>query len=215
MLISRTAWTAALLSSLEDGCTPRNEIGASVRGRLVDHPDETFRERARAVFASILSARQDVIARYREAMPVAGQAEAGAIVFRRACATCHRLGSEGFAVGPDLASLNDRSSETLLTAILDPNRAVEAKFVNYTLATKDGRVLDGLIASENASGVTLLRAEGKEDVLLRDEIEEMTASGKSLMPEGMENDLSTKDVADLIAYLGGLPASPATTNPEP
>ncbi len=140
-------------------------------------------------------------------MPIArhsrcnGDKAAGAAVFKKLCASCHRLGNEGVEVGPDLAALNDKSPEALLIAILDPNRAFEAKFANFTIATVDGRVLNGLIASESATAVTLRRQDGKEDVLLRSQIEEMTASGQSLMPEGLEKDLKPRDLADLIAFL--------------
>jgi hypothetical protein len=71
-------------------------------------------------------------------------------------------------------------------------------------------LVTGLIASETASAVTLRRQEGKEDVVLRSDIEEMTASGQSFMPEGLEKDLSLRDVADLIAFLEGIEPPPKT-----
>lgn len=88
-----------------------------------------------------------------------------------------------------------------MIAILDPNRAVEAKYVGFTVATTDGRIVNGLVSSESATAVTLRRQDGKEDVLLRSQIEEMASSGQSLMPEGMEKDLKPADLADLIAFL--------------
>jgi putative heme-binding domain-containing protein len=65
----------------------------------------------------------------------------------------------------------------------------------------DGRILNGLVANESATAVTLRRQDGKEDVLLRTQIEEMASSGQSLMPEGIEKDLKPRDLADLIAFL--------------
>ena len=70
--------------------------------------------------------------------------------------------------------------------ILDPSRSVEGNFVQYTVATTDGRVLNGLLASETKTAVELLDAEGKRQVVLREDIDEMAASKKSLMPEGFE-----------------------------
>ncbi len=107
-------------------------------------------------------------------------------------------------VGPDLASLNDKSPESLLIAILDPNRAFETRYAAFAIATVDGRVLNGLIASESSTAVTLRGQEGKEDVLLRSDIQEMSASGQSLMPEGVEKDLKPADLADLIAYIASV-----------
>ena len=104
-------------------------------------------------------------------------------------------------MGPDLATLNDKSPEALLVAILDPNRAFESKYAGFTVATDDGRVLTGLIAGETASAITLRSQEGRDDVLLRSEIDEMAGSGQSLMPEGVEKDLTPQSLADLIAFL--------------
>ena len=87
-------------------------------------------------------------------------------------------------------------------AILDPNRAFEAKYADYTVHVRDGRVLSGLIAGESANAITLRRQDGREDVLLRSEIEAVSASGRSLMPEGIEKDVTPRDLADLVAYLG-------------
>jgi putative heme-binding domain-containing protein len=104
-------------------------------------------------------------------------------------------------VGPDLAALDDRSPEGLLTAIFDPSRAFEAKFTEYTVHMADGRVKTGMIATETAGAIMLRRQQGEQDVILRADIEAMAASGKSLMPEGLEKDLTPHDLSDLLAYL--------------
>ncbi len=64
-------------------------------------------------------------------------------------------------------------------------------------------MVNGLIAAETANAVTLKRAEGREDVLPRSEIESLATTGRSLMPEGLEKDLSLADFADLVAYVSG------------
>jgi len=116
----------------------------------------------------------------------------------------------GVEVGPDLGALKDKNPEVLLIAILGPNRAFESRYGSFNLATTDGRVLSGMIASETSTSVTLRRQEGKEDVVLRKDIEELSASGQSVMPEGVEKDLTTKDLADVIAFLGGIGPPPKT-----
>ena len=110
-------------------------------------------------------------------------------------------------VGPDLLTLSDASPETLLIAIIDPNRAFEAKYSDYTVHTKDGRVLSGLIAGETANAITLLRQDGRQDVLLRSEIEAVAATGRSLMPEGIEKEINPRELADLVAYITALRSS--------
>ena len=200
-LMSRGPWTDALLSALESSRIPPGEIDPARRQRLVTRRDRPQRARAEAVFAQQSQPRQAVVDSYRSALGMKGDPAAGAVVYKKLCASCHRLGTEGVEVGPDLATLNDKAPESLLIAILDPNRAFEAKYAAFAVATVDGRVLNGLIASESATAVNLRRQEGKDDVLLRSEIEELSASGQSLMPEGMEKDLKPRDLADLIAYL--------------
>ncbi|MBX6315350.1 MAG: HEAT repeat domain-containing protein, partial [Isosphaeraceae bacterium] len=200
-LLSRDAWASALLFALEDTCVPPAEIGPAHRRRLLEHRDPKIRVRAQEVFSDAGSPRAEIVMRYREALDLPGDPRAGEAVFRRACASCHRLRGEGAEVGPDLTTLADKSPETLLIAILDPNRAFEARYQDYAIQTTDGRVLSGLIAAETATSVTLRRQEGKEETLLRSEIEAMAATGRSLMPEGLEKDLSTRDLADLIALL--------------
>lgn len=216
-LVSREAWASALLSSLEDLCTPAGEIGPTQRRRLLTHRNATLRDRAKKVFEDTARARSAVVDTYRSASRAPGDPAAGALVFKKVCATCHRLGNVGTEVGPDLAALADKSPESLLVAILDPNKAFEAKFTSYNVALNDGRVVTGMIANESGTSVTLRRQEGKEDVLLRADIEEMIATGQSLMPEGVEKDVPPKDLSDLIAFLantGPPPKQVAGNHPE-
>jgi putative heme-binding domain-containing protein len=199
-----------LLSALEGGRIPAGEIDTARRQRLVKSRDRSLRTRAEAVFAQQSQPRQAVVDAYRSALGMKGDPTSGSAVFKKLCASCHRLGNEGVEVGPDLATLTDKSPESLLVAVLDPNRAFETKYAAFAIATVDGRVLNGLISSESATAVTLRRQEGKDEVLLRSEIAEMTASGQSLMPEGVEKDLKPRDLADLIAYLVSTGPAPKT-----
>jgi putative membrane-bound dehydrogenase-like protein len=208
-LLSRGDWTGALLSSLEDTCTPPGEIDPAHRRQLVGHADKVLRDRAAAVFGPEGGSRQAVVETYREALNRPGDPAAGATVFGRVCVACHKLAGAGQDVGPDLAALEDRSPEALLVAVLDPSRAFEAKFTEYTVHLADGRVRTGMIASETASAITLRRQQGEQDVILRTDVEAMTASGKSLMPEGLEKDITPRDLADLIAYLTSASPAPA------
>jgi putative heme-binding domain-containing protein len=104
-------------------------------------------------------------------------------------------------VGPDLASLGDKSPQALLIAILDPNRAVEARYVNYTARTNAGLTYTGVLASETGNSVTLVAPDGKKQVILRTDLDELISSGKSLMPEGLEKEIKPQDMADLIAHV--------------
>src|SRR5205823_6623384 len=71
----------------------------------------------------------------------------------------------------------------------------------YVATTRSGRTFTGILDAETTASITLRGQEGKEQTLLRNELDEFASTGKSLMPEGLEKDLSQQDLADLIAYL--------------
>src|SRR5439155_20658287 len=161
------------------------------------------RRRAEKVLAgAVAPARQKIVDAYKAALELKANRETGKAVFKKTCATCHRLENVGHQVGADLlAALKNKTREQLLIDILDPSREVDPRFQNYQVITTKGQTLTGLLATETASSITLKRGEGQEDVLLRSQIEEITATGLSLMPDNLEMQISKQDMADLIEYL--------------
>ncbi len=208
LLLSRKAWTKSLLSAIDAARVAPGEINPTQRLELLAHRDPETRKRAQVAFSHVEQSRQKVVEAYQPALSMRGDPAAGKAVFTQVCAGCHRLGELGVEVGPNLGILTDKTPEPLLISILDPNRAFELRYANFTIATRDGRLVSGLIASETANAVTLRRQDGKEDVVLRTDIEEMTCSGQSLMPEGLEKELSLQDMANLIAFLEGVELPP-------
>jgi putative heme-binding domain-containing protein len=202
VLFQRPEGLKAVLDALQAKQILAFEIDASRRQRLLQHRDATLRERATKLFAGAVNAdRQKIIKAYQAALTLKGEVRRGRQVFTKNCAACHRLGGVGHEVGPDLASVGDKSPEGLLIAILDPNRAVEARYINYTATTKNGLTFTGVLANETGNSITLLEPEGKKRVILRTDLDELYSSNKSVMPEGLEKDLKVQDVADLIAFL--------------
>src|SRR5213075_2846587 len=102
--------------------------------------------------------------------------------------------------------------QDFLVAILDPNAAVEPRFVAYNIETKDGRSLAGVVNAETATTLTLVQSGGTSEKILRGDISQIRASGLSLMPEGLEQNMTPQDLADLISYLnsGAHPLGSAT-----
>src|SRR5205823_378119 len=92
---------------------------------------------------------------------------AGRLIAPPCAATCHRLGTVGQAVGPDLAQVRDKDPDWLLVALLDPNQAVDAKYLNYTAVLKNGVTLSGVVSSEGGNSLTLTGTDGKPQVVLR------------------------------------------------
>jgi putative membrane-bound dehydrogenase-like protein len=202
LLLSRDAWLRRLLAAMEKGGPPPGLLDASRRQRLLNHRDEQVRRRAARLFEGPTSAdRQKVLREYADVAAMKGDAGRGKQVFARACAACHRLEGVGYAVGPDLAALANRSAAYLMGEILDPNRNVDTRYLQYQAVTKRGQIFTGVLAAETATSITLREQEGRQQVLLRADLEELTGTGKSLMPEGLEKDLNKQGLADLIAYL--------------
>ena len=202
VLFSRDKWLSAVLDAMESKQIAPTEIDAVLRQRLLAHRSAAMRRRATKLFADTINTdRQKVIDAYQSVLTLSGDTKKGTEIFRKNCAACHQLGGVGNTVGPDLASLGDKSPPALLIAILDPNRAVEARYVGYTATTKGGRTFTGVLAAETGNSITLIGSDGKKNVLLRGDLDELSSSGKSAMPEGLEKEIKPQDLADLIAHI--------------
>jgi putative heme-binding domain-containing protein len=118
------------------------------------------------------------------------------------CKTCHRVGGEGGEVGPDLGGIGAKYAKPdLLRHILDPSREVDPKYAAYQVATKDGRVLVGLIVEKTARELVLRDAQGRTTRVAAGDVEQQAAQPKSLMPESLLRDLTAQQAADLLEFL--------------
>jgi putative heme-binding domain-containing protein len=93
-------------------------------------------------------------------------------------------------VGPNLSGVNNRNKETLLSHILEPSAAIESRYTNYILVTKDAYVHDGLLAGETPGTVTL-RGEREDITVLRQNIKELRAPASHARWPGRDDDAKT------------------------
>jgi putative heme-binding domain-containing protein len=209
-LFARKDRLVKLLDAVEQKKIVAGQIEMARRDQLRKHPDATLRKRAVTLLAGQAEpSRQKIIDDYRPALDLRSEVTKGKEVFKRVCSTCHKLENVGTEVGPDLLSaLRNKTPDVLIVDILDPSRDVDPRYINYVVTTKAGRSLTGLIAVETPASVTLRRAEKAEDTILRTQIDEITATGKSVMPDELEKQLTKQDLADLIAYLTSVAAPP-------
>lgn len=202
ILLARSDRAPLVLDALADGRLSVRDLDPTRIKQLSSHADARIRERAQQLLAQASpSDRAQVLHDYQAALSLSGDTLAGKALFAKVCATCHKLEGNGHEIGPNLATVQNRGAEAILTNVIDPNREVNPQFVNYLLVTADGRTLTGMIGAETATSITLVRAENQTDTVLRSEIESLESTGASLMPEGLEKDLSPQAMADLIAYL--------------
>lgn len=202
VLFSRPEWIVTLVDAVEQNRINLGDVDPARWKLLADHADPQVRQRAPALLAKLqVGRRGEVVEAYREALQLAGDAARGRETFKKICAACHQLQGVGFPTGPNLAAMKARGPEAILVNVLDPNREVNPQFLNYTVVTTDGRTLTGMITGETATSVTLKRADNATDTVLRIDIELLKSTGISLMPEGLEKQLTPQALADLLAYL--------------
>jgi len=203
VMLTRPERITALFKAVEQRTVRPSDFTAQQLQILRAHRDTKIREQAIQLFGAPPGAkRDDVVKGFLPALQLRGDPVNGKKIYLERCATCHRIGTQGNAVGPDLTTVKTAGKETLLVNIVDPNREVAPGYLNYTVETKSGETLSGLIANESSSSLTLGGANGTETVLLRPQIARLQPSGQSLMPEGLEVGLTLQDMADLLEYLG-------------
>jgi putative heme-binding domain-containing protein len=205
-LLQRSAWTETLLGALERGSIRVTDLSPAVQQQLTHTGSRSMQVRAqRLTHISGSVEKQTLIASYLAANQGSGDPVRGAQVFKQHCAVCHQANLDGQAIGASLNNLTDRSPQALLVAILDPNRAVDPKYLSYVLRTQDDRLLVGMIEDETGQSLTLAHADGKRTTLRRVDIVEMKNSGVSLMPEGLQSAIPPESMQDLIRYLQTMP----------
>jgi putative membrane-bound dehydrogenase-like protein len=209
-VMSKPARIHSLLAAVESNSVKRGDLERDKKQLLMNHANAQVRARSRALFGSeVNSDRGKVVAAYQDILELDGEIARGRSVFTKKCSVCHQVGEVGHQVAPNLTSVQNKSPADLLIAILDPNREAQPNFNVYNVVTRQGRTFSGIIASESANSITLRRAEAKQDVILRSNIDELTSTGVSLMPEGLEKDLTRQELADVIRFIKSIqPKSP-------
>ena len=203
-LVQSARGATTLIRAIESGAVKPGEIERDKRQLLLNHPQSSVSQAAKVVLAEPPSNRKQVVANFQPALELTGDAARGRMLYAKTCMQCHRAGTAGHQVGPDFVSVQNKSPGDLLVAILDPNREAQPSFQTYTSVTKQGKIYTGIISAETAASLTLKRAEAKEDVILRETIDELVSNGVSLMPEGLEKDLNQQQLADIIAAIKSL-----------
>jgi putative membrane-bound dehydrogenase-like protein len=203
VMTTRSEWLTSLLDNIEKGIVAIAELDAGIRQLLITHSDNKIQSRAKELMPTANVNRLRVVQQFQPALQLKGDKERGKVVFRNVCFACHQIDGVGSEIGPNLASLTDRSPASLLSGILDPNAAVEGKYSSYVATLKDGRAFLGILVSETGANITIKDLANQEHVILRSELASLTNTGRSLMPDGLETSLTQQNLADLIAYVAG------------
>ena len=176
-------------------------LSAVQRSVLLANKDVAIRSRAAKLLTNDDASALEAFPRYAAVLNEPRDVTHGYQVFQKTCGKCHEAHGTGFAAGPDLSSEFQRAEETIIRDILAPSQSISAGYVTYSVITDSGRVFTGLLASESPTSITLKQQEGKQQVILRNEIEELKVSPVSMMPADLIATLQPQDVADVIAWL--------------
>ena len=132
-----------------------------------------------------------------------GSPEAGRPLFEERCAICHRFGGIGTDVGPDLSTITSRfKKKDVLDSILWPSRVISDQYQAEMFELNDGKIVSGLIVRETAAAILVRTADAPEKpvAVQKAQIKDRAPSTVSMMPEGLVDTLTPKQIADLMAF---------------
>lgn len=202
----RTTLVPVLLDSLESGALPIWVVEPQRRRSLQSHANPAIRDRALRLFAQAGGEdRRRIFESLKPVLDLPAVGARGREVFLKSCATCHRHGTDGTAVGPDLSGVRNQPPEALLLHIIVPDAEIYPGYQACEVETTDGRSLTGLLVSETPQAIVLRRAGGEQETLARSGIRSVALSRVSLMPQELEKTMSRQDLADLLAFLRDRP----------
>ncbi|MDZ4687121.1 MAG: PVC-type heme-binding CxxCH protein, partial [Planctomycetaceae bacterium] len=206
LLTQRPAWAKELLTAIGDKQIAASVLNVNQARKLAESKDEAVRALLAKHWGQVRDGRSPdrdkFIAEMRALIRKSpGDAEKGQAAFKKVCAQCHKMYGEGAEVGPDI-TLNGRNDYTqLLSNVFDPSLVIGAGYRSFTVATQDGRVINGLLVEDSPQRVVLKVQGGKQEVIARDDVDEYKVSELSLMPEQLERQLTPPEIVDLFAYI--------------
>ncbi len=206
-LASRESYALELIEAIDAGEVDSRELAASQVRQLLALGNARIQkvlESKWGVVQETPEAKLAAIERWKKDLTqesLAGaKLEDGAALFKKSCATCHKLYGEGLTIGPDLTGANRSNLDYLLMNIIDPSSVVPKQFTTSIIALHNGRVITGVVVGETEKAITV-QTDKEQLTLATEDIEQRRNSGKSLMPDGMIDALTPDQVRDLFAFM--------------
>jgi putative heme-binding domain-containing protein len=211
LFVSRVGWARDYLLAIDRGLLPANDVTLDqlARSAALQSPElaSLVRKHWGVTRGKTREERLAEVRRLNNDLRAAvGVPERGRRIFRDRCANCHRIHGEGETIGPDLTYANRRDRDFLLVSLVDPSGIVRKEYQAFTVATKDGRVVSGLLVEQTQSSITLRDARGERMRLARSEIDQIKELDASLMPESLYKELNPEQLRDLFSFLESEPA---------
>jgi len=190
----------SLLDAIDSGRIQKASVSFYQGVRLMTQRNPDLRTRARNMFSQ--NEEEQVIAEYKEALTMKGDAVKGEEVYKINCSMCHQMGGKvGVPYGPDLGTIKGWNPKGILANIVSPNLSIAAGYELWDVEMNDGQSLQGIISSETPTAISIRNAGMPEKTINRLDIKSLTTLNISGMPSGLEKNISAQQMADLIAFL--------------
>lgn len=204
----RKPWTREFLTALDAGKINKETVPVETARKMTVYSDVNIANLISKHFGSISGATteemQKQIAAYQQTLETSKESPdryAGEKLFQKHCGKCHKLFGEGGEIGPDLTAFKRDDVGRMLVNIVNPSAEIREGFETFLVVTEDGRTVNGFLADQDNNVIVMRSADGQSITIERDNIDEMLPQKKSLMPEGLFNKLTEKEIRDLFSYL--------------
>ena len=215
-LAARPATSLAMLDAVEAGTIPRRDVSTAIARQVSAFHDPKVAAALERSWGTIRPAGAEKAGRmlkYKAMLAQESLKDAdpsrGRSVFAKSCGQCHKLFDAGGAVGPELTGSDRANLDYILENVLDPSATVAKDYRLTTVATADGRLIAGMVREEGK--VLVLQTANERVTLPAEDVAERKESSASMMPEGIFDAMSEREVRDLVKYLsskGQVPAGP-------
>lgn len=207
-LLQRRNWTRRLVDALENGSISIRDLDTATLNGLQNYEDYGVMKRLGTLITKpSQSERKVLVERYTAQIEKRRtNASSGEKLFMDHCAVCHRKSEDASdplasSIGPPIANLKKWSTGQWVSAVLDPNATVEAKYKQYKVLTKSGQVFAGVVQEQGDLNLRLGLPDGKSIDIARSEIEQLADTRVSMMPEGFEAKLNPDQLGAIIDFL--------------
>ena len=206
LLASRRGWIQQWLTAIEAKQIDPADVPDDLVQRMLFLDDAELAKRIRGIWGELAAADGEQLRAEVERIETiiaaaAGNPYTGRQLFRENCGKCHLLFGDGGEIGPNLTSYKRDDLRRMLLNIVHPSLEIREGFENFIIFTTDGRTLNGFVADQDNRVVVLKGADGQNVILSRDDIDEMQAIPRSIMPEKILQPLNPQQIRDLFAYL--------------
>jgi putative heme-binding domain-containing protein len=206
LLTQRASWSRRLLDAIGDKALPASVLNVNQVRTLLASSDKEIVALVQSQWGAVRTERnperERVIREMHDQLSQSsGNPHRGREVFNRVCGQCHKIYGVGQEVGPEITRNGRGSFQHLLSNVFDPSLVIGASYQARAVFTADGRILTGLLAEDNEQRIVLKTQGGKLEIVPREDVDEIAISKLSLMPEGLEKQLTPEQMTDLFAFL--------------